>query len=331
MSTPTPAVRTEVDAAGRLVRAWVPSRSQTGVVYEMVRYSGGWTHTDTKCRGWVDGDGRCYHVTALEGVTEMNETAEETRAITVQMSPLALMDDIDLQEIMTSKLAAVPEWMYSFNVKGQIVEGVSARGVQDAVRALSAQGEAIRVIDVRLERETDTEAYFMAVAARFAISPDGREIETDRVFRGKRQPKLIQTRDRGAIPNEFWYEIGITKASRNAIDALLPTALRNYLKDQARALAKGGTPEQRREAQHRTAPAKKSGAEQKHPKMVALDLHKQARDRADWPAIAEELHAAFPTIADDNGTVVFTGATDAQVGEVVEFLTTRLTVQAELV
>ena len=168
-------------------------------------------------------------------------TVDETRSIAVMgVSPLALMDDVDLAQIMADKLTPVAEWTYSFSVKGQNVTGVSVRGAQDAARALATQGEAIRVIDVRLDKENDREAYFVARAGRYAIAPDGREILTDTTIRGKRQPKFIKLQSGGEMPNEFWFEIGISKASRNAIDALLPEALRQCMKAEARKKAPAG-------------------------------------------------------------------------------------------
>jgi hypothetical protein len=183
--------------------------------------------------------GTCYHVKACEEADTVTEQEDTTRAITVQVSPLALMDEIDVEEIMTKKLAPSQDWIYQFKMEGENVTGVTARGVQDAARALSTQGEAIRVLDVRLEREDDTDAYFIATAARFAIAPDGREIETDRTIRAKRQPKQMKKRDGTSVFNRFWFEIGVTKASRNAAEALLPAVLREYMKEQAKELAAG--------------------------------------------------------------------------------------------
>lgn len=173
-------------------------------------------------------------------MNEGTETAEGTRAITVSVSPLALMEDIDLAEVMSKQLTPVPEWTYSFLVKGQKVEGISVRGAQDAARALSTQGEAIRIIEVKFEREDERDAYFTAKAGRYAIAPDGREILTDATVRGKRQSKYIPLRDGGEQFNLFWYEIGVAKAARNAIDALLPEALRQWMKAQARAAPRNG-------------------------------------------------------------------------------------------
>lgn len=238
MSTPTTLhpPRVELGANGNPERAWLPSTSQPGVIYEMVRTGSGWTHTSTECRGWVE-RGTCYHIAALEGL--MNEQTDETHLTTVEMNPLALLDDLDLEQVMTEKLIPSAHHIYSFKQKGETVEGVSIDGVRDAARALSSKGEAIREQWVRLEREDEKEAYFIACAARYAVAPDGREICMDTAIRAKRQPKFGKKREGGEYFIEAWYEIGVAKAVRNATEALLPEAMKDYIKAQAKALISG--------------------------------------------------------------------------------------------
>jgi hypothetical protein len=245
-------------------------------------------------------------------VTEAEET---TRAITVQLSPLALMDEIDVGDIMARKLEPVPEWIYSFNVSGQNVTGVSARGVQDAARALSTQGEAIRVIDVRLEREDERDAYFIAMAARFAISPDGQEIETDRTIRGKRQPKYMKKRDGSEQFNEFWFEIGLTKAARNVTEALLPSVLREYMKAEAKNLAAG-------RAGHTTGPApRQQAAPAKSAKAKIADLLVEAQTTTDaewFQAYTAKLRERFPSMAGETGRLQVTSLTEEEAEEIAK-------------
>ncbi len=233
------APRIELDADGRVVRAWVPSSSRPGAEYPMARSVGGrWEHTDTECRGWVE-FGHCKHITELEDFT-MTDEAEE-RAITVPFSPLALLDAVELEEVMGAKLVPSERHIYSFRVKGQQVEGVSIDGVRDAARALSTKGEAIRELWARMEREDEREAHFLACSARFAISPNGQEICMDTAIRAKRQPKWGKVHDpKPGQPTEYfidaWFEIGIAKAARNATEALLPEQLKEWLKAKAREL-----------------------------------------------------------------------------------------------
>lgn len=166
--------------------------------------------------------------------------SEETAIVPVQGNPLALLDDIDLDDILGHRLP-VPvrrengqhPWVYEFEQKGQKVVGVSIDGVNDAARALAARGETIRELWVRTEREDEQNAYFLACAARYAISPDGQEICLDTVIRAKRQPKFTKRRDGTTLANENWYEVGVAKATRNAKEALLPEAVKQWLIAQA--------------------------------------------------------------------------------------------------
>ena len=155
----------------------------------------------------------------------------ESTEIIVVSNPLALMGDVTLESVQKD-FAPVREWRYSFPQKGTTVEGLSADGVQDGVRQMARQGEAIRTLDVRLEKDTDKEAFFIAHAARYAISPDGKEILLDSTIRAKRVPKF----DADGAFNKFWFEHGVTKAARNAEEALMPEALKQWMITQARGL-----------------------------------------------------------------------------------------------
>jgi hypothetical protein len=260
--------------------------------------------------------GTCYHVKACEEADTVTEQEDTTRAITVQVSPLALMDEIDVEEIMTKKLAPSQDWIYQFKMEGENVTGVTARGVQDAARALSTQGEAIRVLDVRLEREDDTDAYFIATAARFAIAPDGREIETDRTIRAKRQPKQMKKRDGTSVFNRFWFEIGVTKASRNAAEALLPAVLREYMKEQAKELAAG-------RAGHTTGPAKPTSVPQTgmDSRAKIADLLVEAQTTWDRPSFLEycaKLRERFPKMATETDRLNVTNLTKKDAEEIAK-------------
>ena len=232
--------RVELDPNGHLVRAWLPSSSEPGKEYELELSTGRthWDHVDATCMGFTI-NGSCRHTAALEAF--MAEDTAESRAITVQVNPLALLDEVDIDKVMASKFDPSPQHIYSFRVKGQLVEGVSIDGVRDAARALATQGEAIREIEVRMDSQTDREAYFIAKAGRYAISPDGKEILMDTAIRAKRQPKWgkVANPQRGA-PTEYfidaWYEIGIAKAVRNATEALLPESLKDFIKAKSREM-----------------------------------------------------------------------------------------------
>lgn len=178
---------------------------------------------------------------------------EETTAITVQLSPLALLDDVDLEQVMSAKLVPSEKHIYSFRQQGSEVTGLSIDGTRDAARALSTKGEAIREIWVRCDKEDDREAYFTACAARYAISPDGREICMDTAIRAKRQPKYVKRADgSGEKFIDAWYEIGVAKAVRNATEALLPEALKEHMIKQAKLLARGNAGTQQQAPQRRS-------------------------------------------------------------------------------
>jgi hypothetical protein len=306
-STPLP--RIALDPAGVMERAWLPSLSTPDHTYEMVRTVGGWAHTDTKCCGWVE-RGHCYHITALEGMMT-EEQMEETRAIAVSMNPLALLDSVNLEELMSQKLVPSEHHIYSFRVKGQLVEGVSIDGVRDAARALSTKGEAVRELWVHLEREDEREAYFLACSARYAVAPDGREICMDTAIRAKRQPKWEKRRNpQPGEPTEYfvdaWFEIGVAKAARNATEALLPEALKDHIKDQARKLlgtnGNGSAPAPRQEQRPQASPA---SAEARARLRDILTRAKAECDEETWALLTQELRRQFPAgHADDGGLII---------------------------
>lgn len=209
--------------------------------YRMLRSEQGhWMHADSRCEGWNQYQ-RCHHIEECQQMDEERGLVPAERG-----NPLALLDDINLDDILGHRLP-VPQkrangqhpWVYEFQQGGQTVVGVSIDGVNDAARALASKGETIREMWVRLEREDEENAYFLACAARYAISPEGVEICLDTAIRAKRQPKFTKMRAGGVAPNENWYEVGVAKAVRNAKEALLPEAVKQWLISQAQAV-KGG-------------------------------------------------------------------------------------------
>ena len=219
---------------GVLAVADVPSVSDDSKTYVMFQsLSGRWFHTDTRCRGWVE-RGSCHHVTDLEGDTKVNK---ETAALVIQSNPLSLIGEVTTADVL-KRLQPVGEWRYSFRRKGQEIEGISADGVRDGIREMARQGEAIRTLEVRLEKDDENEAYFIARAARFAIAADGSEVLLDTTIRGKRISKLEARADgNGTYFNDAWFEHGVTKASRNAEEALMPEALKQWMLAEAKKLA----------------------------------------------------------------------------------------------
>ena len=228
---------------GFVAETWIASSRQGIEPYRMLRSLGGyWMHADTRCEGFLQYD-YCRHVDAAED--RENKMSEATDLI-VYTNPLALAQHVSVEEVIAG-FTAVGEWRYAFRRKGQEIEGLSADGVQDGVRQMARQGEAIRCTDVHLESETDREARFIAKAGRYAIAPDGRELLLDSTLRGKRIPKWeVHSSDdqygkwkKGdEYFNEDWFEHGVTKAARNAEEALMPEALKQWMLQAAKGVVK---------------------------------------------------------------------------------------------
>lgn len=218
------------------VERYVASRSG-GEPYRMVRENGRWTHADTRCPAFANGRA-CHHITSLE--EEQMGSVPEERALTAG-NPLGMVERVDLDEIVRDflpepglKANGQHPWIYEFKSGGQNVVGVSSDGVDDAMRALAFKGETIRVLYARLDRDDAEYGYFVASAARYAISPTGQEICLDSTIRGKRVGKKQMAYGK-LVPDENWYEKGITKAARNVCEALLPEALKQEIIRRAKA------------------------------------------------------------------------------------------------
>ena len=206
--------------AGVLEERDAPSISRPGYFYKMVRTASGWQHANTDCTGWLIRQD-CHHVKELD---------METSLVPSNGNVLALIDELEDSEIVDALSGAVTRsWIYEFPVAGQTVRGISAVGVEEAAGEMAKHGEAIRVIDVRIEHEDDFEARFLVQAGRYAISADGREALLDVTIRGKRQSKTMTRRDGKKVEDESWYEKGITKAVRNAKLALLPEYAKTHI------------------------------------------------------------------------------------------------------
>lgn len=241
--------------------------------YRMVRENGRWTHADTRCPAFANGR-TCHHITSLED--EHMGAIPEERALTAA-NPLGMVERVDLDEIVRDflpepglKANGQHPWIYEFKSGGQNVVGVSSDGVDDAMRALAFKGETIRVLYARLDRDDDEYGYFVASAARYAISPTGQEICLDSTIRGKRVGKKQMAYGK-LVPDDNWYEKGITKAARNVCEALLPEALKQEIIRRAKAAQIPGT---------KPALPARTGAE-RHSDPGTVDAEYQATDDND--------------------------------------------------
>lgn len=110
--------------------------------------------------------------------------------------PFQLMDRLD-EEALRRELDGVPgnELVYVVREGGHEVVGLSKQGVDECCMALVAQGQVIREEDLEHEvtgEGEDREALFRVRAARYAVSPDGREVKLDQVVGVKRQPLYVE-------------------------------------------------------------------------------------------------------------------------------------------
>lgn len=207
-----------------LGRAVAPSQSTPGKSYELVRTPSGWNHVDTSCTAWVTFND-CNHI-RRPMATEQIET---TALATISGDVLARIEELEDVAIIQGLTGSITQaWAYSFPVSGKTINGLSSKGVEEAGREMAKMGEALREIDVRLDYEDETEARFIAKAGRYAISGGGQETMLDSAIRGKRQPKFMTANGRKVF-DENWYEKGVTKANRNAKDALIPNTIRAHI------------------------------------------------------------------------------------------------------
>lgn len=327
MTTPTPIredmlPRVEMGPDGLPYRASIPSKSSpTTAPYILERsIAGRWMHIDSRCPGWTN-NGKCYHVDAL-GALNMTMEQEQTTAVTV--SVLAQIDALDEQQVIARLTGGLPEvtqkWVYSFPG----VVGLSIDGVQEAARHLATQGEAIEQVWVHMDDQNENEAFFTACAVRYAVSPTGQRVELDRAIRAKRQPKFTKLRNGGTQANEFWYEVGVAKALRNAVEALLPEAIKAHMIKAAGQKVVQATPAQRQAAQHRTAPTdgrktqpaaktNGNGNGEGAAKQRVVDLIKRAGNEIDgesFKAMGDGIRTRWPEAMGANGSLTLsnTGA-----------------------
>jgi hypothetical protein len=105
--------------------------------------------------------------------------------------PFQLMDRMD-EEALLKELEGVAstDLVYVVKESGQEVIGLSKVGVDECCMALVSQGQVIREEDLQYEmigEGEEREALFKVRAARFTISPEGREVRLDQVIGVKRQ------------------------------------------------------------------------------------------------------------------------------------------------
>lgn len=152
-------------------------------------------------------------------------------------SSLMEMELADESQIVAELQGHVSDkYIYELKIKddtGKPVTGLSHSGTNWAVREFAKRSEIIRVIKFEdLSTLDDPDYYKIAVLAqRFGIDPETKkEVALDTVVRGKRQWKFMKKniwRDgvktgEEVVPDPFAWEKCLTKAERNAKQALIP-------------------------------------------------------------------------------------------------------------
>jgi hypothetical protein len=162
----------------------------------------------------------------------MTETQQDD---TQHIMDLDLADEEQIVQEMSGR--ASEKYIYELSQKGedgQPVMGLSYAGTNWACRELAQQGEVIRVI--KQEDVSDTlDADFIKIAVttqRFKIDKEtGRETALDSHIAGKRQPKNMTKniwengvkKGTQSVPDPFAWEKCLSKAVRNAKQALMPS------------------------------------------------------------------------------------------------------------
>lgn len=259
------AVNTDLPPGTAEVR-YVASESEPGKEYRMIRTRGGWQHADAGCPAW-GWRGVCRHVNDLNN----EPTGPGAEVVPISSDPLAVVEELEDTAIIEAVQGKVsPTWVYSFPQGGATVTGLSVVGVEQAAREMAQRGEALRIIDCHIEYEDDREARFVAVAGRYAVSGDGKQVLLDSTMRAKRQPKFMKLRNGTEKPDPHWYEKGMSKATRNAKAALLSDEVRQFI----------------------IAEATKAGPERQRVRTVAQDTPASAPERGE--AVVPKAQPAQP-------------------------------------
>lgn len=165
---------------------------------------------------------------------------EET-GLTPHADAHEIFESFDLadEQLILEELAGrvTDKYVYTFKQKGQEIQGLSKAGTDWAVREYAKQGEVIRVIgkqpEIILDPTDPDYIITIVVAQRFIVNKEtGKEIALDSRFGTKRQWKYMEKKkydEQGnvvgeeIVPDPFYIEKSESKASRNALQKLIPT------------------------------------------------------------------------------------------------------------
>jgi len=123
------------------------------------------------------------------------------------------MDRLDEEQILRSlQGGAIEEYVYSFSQGGQTVVGLSWTGARELARSLTG----IQMEDPQITQDDDQITVLIA----------GRDVNRQtRLFAVAQQAKLEKRRNGESVTDKFALAKALSKAQRNAILALAPTAV----------------------------------------------------------------------------------------------------------
>lgn len=106
--------------------------------------------------------------------------------------------------------------VYQFNQRGQVVTGLSVKGVQEAARFMVKHGYNIECEHASIDKETEKE--FRASCKVTYTAPNGMKLVE---WGYSRASKFYASK----APNEFAYVQALSKAQRNALRTCIPEKL----------------------------------------------------------------------------------------------------------
>lgn len=151
-----------------------------------------------------------------------------------------LSDETQILEELAGR--STDQFIYSFPMQGKTVVGLSYAGVLWACREYAKQGEAIRVKghpQVMADPFDPDNALISVIVERVSINKEnGKPTHLDSEVGTKSQPRFMKKKkydqsnqyvgEEKAV-DPFWYEKGVSKASRNGKKKLIPNDFQNKL------------------------------------------------------------------------------------------------------
>ena len=169
-----------------------------------------------------------------------------------------LMDRKDDQQILAELQGRfLDEYVYEFPQDGKTVTGLSWIGTKEASREYGG----IQVPLEKLKIITEDDKSVTVAVESFDVYTGTSRIGL------KRQQKHLRLRDGRVLENPFYFEQAVSKAQRNAINAVIPYT---FVKAWIQLKRKGATPRQIQEAEQQIQDIKEQSVDQKKIQIAAL-------------------------------------------------------------